>query len=145
MALSSNRWTVISPSEYQWERDALEYIRESLPDNESYRAWSNFEFISDDGSINEVDLLIATPCGLFLIEIKSRPASTNDILETISVLQKTPIESWTGIEMEDYLEGLKFSVCLPPTLAAAMVACRLHDITAIESLLSTLPTPRSQS
>lgn len=65
----------MSPSEYQWERDALDYIRENLPDNESYRAWSNFEFISDNGSINEVDLLVSTPCGFFLIEIKSRPGS----------------------------------------------------------------------
>src|SRR6266540_1173331 len=75
MALSSDRWKVISPSEYQWERDALDYIRENLPDSDSYRAWTNFEFISDDGSINEVDLLIVTPCGFFLIEIKSFPGS----------------------------------------------------------------------
>ncbi|MCI0661784.1 MAG: NERD domain-containing protein, partial [Acidobacteria bacterium] len=75
MALSSDRWKVISPSEYQWERDALDYIRENLPDSELYRAWTNFEFISDDGSINEVDLLIFAPCGFFLVEIKSRPGS----------------------------------------------------------------------
>src|SRR5262245_7969779 len=75
MALSSDRWKVISPSEYQWEREALDYIRENLPDSDSYRAWTNFEFISDDGSINEVDLLIVTPCGFFLIEIKSMPGS----------------------------------------------------------------------
>ncbi|MGH9838599.1 MAG: BREX system serine/threonine kinase PglW [Blastocatellia bacterium] len=75
MVLSSTRWHVISPPYYQWERDALEYIRENLPDNESYRAWTNFEFISDDGSINEVDLLILTPCGFFLVEIKSRPGA----------------------------------------------------------------------
>ena len=31
------------------------------------------EFIADDGSINEVDLLIFTPQGFFLVEIKSRP------------------------------------------------------------------------
>src|SRR5262245_26561979 len=75
MALSSDRWKVISPSEYQWEREALDYIRENLPDNEIYRAWTNFEFISDDGSINEVDLLIVTPCGFFLVEVKSQPGS----------------------------------------------------------------------
>jgi hypothetical protein len=36
--------------------------------------WSNFEFISNDGHINEVDALILTSKGLFLVEIKSRPA-----------------------------------------------------------------------
>ena len=45
----------------------------SVPDHEPYRAWANFEFIADDGSINEVDLLLFTPQGFFLIEIKSRP------------------------------------------------------------------------
>jgi hypothetical protein len=75
MALSLNRWILVSPSEYQWERDALDYIRENLPDSESYRAWTNFEFLADDGSINEVDLLIVTPAGFFLVEIKSRPGS----------------------------------------------------------------------
>ena len=44
-----------------------------FPDQEPYRAWSNFEFIADDGSINEVDLLVLTPAGFFLVEIKSRP------------------------------------------------------------------------
>lgn len=48
-------------------------MRSQFPTHEPYRAWSNFEFIADDGSINEVDLLIFTPQGFFLIEIKSRP------------------------------------------------------------------------
>ena len=33
----------------------------------------DFEFIADDGSINEVDLLVLTPKGFYLVEIKSRP------------------------------------------------------------------------
>ncbi|WP_299314376.1 BREX system serine/threonine kinase PglW, partial [uncultured Halomonas sp.] len=33
--------------------------------------WSNFEFIAQDGSINEVDLLVLTPKGCFLVEVKS--------------------------------------------------------------------------
>src|SRR5204862_6734586 len=51
----------------------LEFIRQQFPTHDADRAWSNFEFIADDGSINEVDLLVFTPQGLFLIEIKSRP------------------------------------------------------------------------
>ncbi len=66
-------WTEITPSQFPWEREALEFIRRHLPDHEPYRAWSNFEFIADDGSINEVDLLVLTPKGFFLVEIKSRP------------------------------------------------------------------------
>ncbi len=70
---NANNWTTIAESNFPWERDALELVRQQLPSHEPYRAWSNFEFIADDGSINEVDLLVFTPQGFFLIEIKSRP------------------------------------------------------------------------
>lgn len=70
---SSNNWTTITESNFPWEREALQYIRDRFPAHEPYRAWSNFEFIADDGSINEVDLLVFTKVGFFLIEIKSQP------------------------------------------------------------------------
>ncbi len=66
-------WMKIAESGYPWEREALEFVRTKFPSHEPYRAWSNFEFIADDGSINEVDLLVFTEKGFFLIEIKSRP------------------------------------------------------------------------
>ena len=69
----SPRWKEITRSEFPWEREALTFVRERLPDHEPYRAWSNFEFIGLDGSINEVDVLVLTPKGFFLIEIKSAP------------------------------------------------------------------------
>lgn len=73
MDATSPRWQSITDSEFPWEREALAFVRERLPDHEPYRAWSNFEFIADDGSINEVDLLVLTPKGFYLVEIKSRP------------------------------------------------------------------------
>lgn len=48
-------------------------MRARLPNHEPYRAWSNVEFIAGDGSVNEVDLLVVTPRGFFLVEIKSFP------------------------------------------------------------------------
>ena len=66
-------WKQITPSDFAWEREGLEYLKSKLPDHEPYRAWANFEFIAQDGSINEVDLLVLTPKGLFLVEIKSHP------------------------------------------------------------------------
>lgn len=64
-------WKQITPSDFSWEREALEYLRTQLPDHESYRAWANFEFIAQDGSINEIDLLVLTPKGLFLVQYLS--------------------------------------------------------------------------
>jgi serine/threonine protein kinase len=66
-------WIKVAESGFPWEREALEFVRAAFPSHEPYQAWSNFEFIADDGSVNEVDLLAFTPHGFFLVEIKSRP------------------------------------------------------------------------
>src|SRR4051795_257420 len=65
-------WVQFTPSEFSWERDALAFLKRNLPDHEPYRAWANFEFLLD-GSIGEVDTLVVSPKGVFLIEIKSWP------------------------------------------------------------------------
>ena len=67
------RWNTITPSQYPWERAALDFVREGLPDHDPYRAWANFEFQAANGAIYEVDLLVLTKQGLWLVEIKSRP------------------------------------------------------------------------
>ena len=67
----AKNWTTISESQFPWERDALDFVRGHFPTHEPYRAWSNFEFIAEDGSVNEVDLLVFSPKGFFLVEIKS--------------------------------------------------------------------------
>ncbi|BDI06346.1 BREX system serine/threonine kinase PglW [Sphaerotilus microaerophilus] len=73
MTLGTNRWHVIAPSSFPWEREALEWLRAQLPDREPWHVWTNFEFIDDEGKVNEVDALVLSPAGLFVVEIKSRP------------------------------------------------------------------------
>lgn len=67
----SSRWNEIPPSAFTHERAALRHVREVLPDRHPFAAWSNFTFISQHGHIREVDLLVATPSGLHLVEIKN--------------------------------------------------------------------------
>ena len=71
----SDNWITITESQYPWEREALEFIKSRFPAHEPYRAWSNFEFIAHDGSINEIDLLVFSRVGFFLVEIKSKPGT----------------------------------------------------------------------
>jgi serine/threonine protein kinase len=71
--MMTRSWTTITPSRYEHERQGLDFIRQGLPDHEPFRAWSNFEFLSDSGAVYEVDLLVLTKLGLFLIELKGRP------------------------------------------------------------------------
>ena len=70
---AAKNWICVTESSFACEQEALEFVRAQFPTHEPYRAWTNFEFIADDGSINEVDLLVFTPHGFFLVEIKSRP------------------------------------------------------------------------
>ncbi|MER2624819.1 MAG: BREX system serine/threonine kinase PglW [Accumulibacter sp.] len=73
MPMSLSRWQAVSQSPFAWEREALDWLRNHLPDREPWHAWTNFEFIDEEGRVNEVDALILSPAALFLIEIKSRP------------------------------------------------------------------------
>ena len=50
----ASNWIAVTESQFPWERDALEFVRTQFPTHEPYRAWANFEFIADDGSINDV-------------------------------------------------------------------------------------------
>jgi len=67
------RWTAISESNFAWEKAALDWLRDRLPDRDPWHVWSNFEFIDDEGKVNEVDALVLSPVGIFLVEVKSRP------------------------------------------------------------------------
>ena len=69
--MESPRWNIITPSQYEWERRGLDFIRTGLPDHDPYRAWANFEFQTNDGAIYEVDLLVLTKQGFWLVECKA--------------------------------------------------------------------------
>ncbi|MCZ2341285.1 MAG: BREX system serine/threonine kinase PglW [Bacteroidales bacterium] len=71
--MESPRWNMITPSQYEWERRGLDFIRTGLPDHDPYRAWANFEFQTADGAIYEIDLLVLTKLGFWLVECKAWP------------------------------------------------------------------------
>ncbi|MGW8973938.1 BREX system serine/threonine kinase PglW [Streptomyces platensis] len=80
------RWTTVTESEYEHERRGLEAIRRRLPDEEPWRAWSNFTFTANSGHVRESDLLVVAPAGVFLVELKDWHGSVhgggNDWVQT---------------------------------------------------------------
>lgn len=74
----AKQWFQERPSPYSWEQDALDHVRGLMPQAEPYRAWATFSFTAQSGRVNECDLLIAVPAGLFLIEIKSHPGQLHN-------------------------------------------------------------------
>lgn len=69
--MSNPRWTTITESAYPHERSALDRIRAAMPDTGPWRAWSNFTFATAAGKLYEIDLLIAAPAGLHMVELKT--------------------------------------------------------------------------
>jgi hypothetical protein len=72
MALSKTRRKRFAESRFPHERGALEFLSQGLPDSDPNLLYTNFEFIADDGSVNEIDALVITRAGVFLVEIKGR-------------------------------------------------------------------------
>ncbi|MEV0080554.1 NERD domain-containing protein [Nocardia neocaledoniensis] len=64
-------WTAVSASEHHHERRGLDAIIQRLPTDGPWRAWSNFELPVTDGNPFEIDLLLTTPSGLHMIELKA--------------------------------------------------------------------------
>ncbi|MFN9038329.1 MAG: hypothetical protein ACK5YO_18670, partial [Planctomyces sp.] len=58
-----HNWVGDSASRDQGFIAAIESIRSQFPAEDSWRAWCNFEFVAEDGSINDVDLLVFCPQG----------------------------------------------------------------------------------
>ncbi|WP_433391044.1 BREX system serine/threonine kinase PglW [Micromonospora sp. KLBMP9576] len=70
MREGSPRWEQINPSAYVHEQEGLRELAAYLPDAEPYHAWANVEFVGTDGSINEVDAVVLTRSGLYVLELK---------------------------------------------------------------------------
>ena len=64
------RWIEVSPSQFPHEAQGLALIRDIMPDETPFRAWSNFEFRDSRGRWHEVDLLLLGRGQLHLIELK---------------------------------------------------------------------------
>jgi serine/threonine protein kinase len=70
VAQKVQRWTEVTPSQFTHEAEGLNIIRALLPDQPSFRAWSNFEFRDGHGKWHEVDLLVIGRRRIHLVELK---------------------------------------------------------------------------
>lgn len=70
MSEDSGRWVEVSSSQFPHEAEGLAIVRDLLPREAPFRAWSNFEFRDSHGRWHEVDLLLLARDGLHLIELK---------------------------------------------------------------------------
>ncbi|WP_406305369.1 BREX system serine/threonine kinase PglW [Streptomyces sp. NBC_00885] len=86
--MREGRWVTVTESEFDHERRGLDAIRERLPDSDPWRAWSNFTFTANTGHVREVDLLVVTPGGVCMIELKDWHGSVTS--ENGTWVQTTP-------------------------------------------------------
>lgn len=70
MDSTSKRWRTMGDPASAAEAEALEAVRALLPDDAITHAWANLTFIDLQGRTAEVDVLLLTRAGLFVVELK---------------------------------------------------------------------------
>ncbi len=68
--MRDNNWHAVGPTATDAEAEALDAVRQLLPDDPMCHAWTNVEFQDRTGNINEVDLILLSARGLYVIELK---------------------------------------------------------------------------
>ncbi|GAB3230836.1 hypothetical protein GCM10027447_25540 [Glycomyces halotolerans] len=91
-----------------WEQQALDHVRELLPEVSGYWALQSFSFTSRTGRTRECDLFVATPGGLHLIEIKSHPGRAVNSGTTWYFERGKPVQNpqWLVEQKAKELKGL---------------------------------------
>lgn len=70
MKADSPHWIVMGPPATRAEEAALDAFRELLPDDGITTAWVNLTFIDNNGRSGEIDVLLLTRSGLYVVELK---------------------------------------------------------------------------
>lgn len=70
MKRDSPLWKVMGEAASPAEAAALDTFRDLLPDDGIATAWANLTFINDQGRTAEVDVLLLTTHGMYLVELK---------------------------------------------------------------------------
>jgi len=70
MRSDSPLWRVMGEPAQAQEAEALERVRELLPEDGIARGWANITFTDANGRLNEVDALLLTKAGLCIVELK---------------------------------------------------------------------------
>lgn len=70
MKADSPNWVVMGEPATPAEAAALDALRELLPDNGTVKAWVNLTFLDTSGRSGEIDVLLLTMKGLFVVELK---------------------------------------------------------------------------
>ncbi|MBS7546546.1 protein kinase domain-containing protein [Dietzia massiliensis] len=71
MRQDSERWTEVSRSAFDHEKQGLALLAGAVPDSSPYRVWANFEFQDSHGQWHEVDALVVGQSRIHLLELKS--------------------------------------------------------------------------
>jgi serine/threonine protein kinase len=73
MALSKARYE-IGTTHYAYERAAVQFLVDALPDRAPYHLFALKDLATADGRRYEIDAIVVAPKAVFLVEIKSHPA-----------------------------------------------------------------------
>ncbi|NJQ04443.1 BREX system serine/threonine kinase PglW [Streptomyces lonarensis] len=135
--MEDGRWTTVTESEFEHERRGLEAIRRLLPNEEPWRAWSNFTFTAERGHVREVDLMVTAPAGVFLIELKDWHGSVSGggsswVQTKLSGVQRrhgNPLHltNQKAKELAGLIKGVEKGARKQPGIWVGEAVCFTHD------------------
>jgi serine/threonine protein kinase len=74
MALSEGRIFRGGETDFPWEREAIKFVEDELPDSDPHLIWPLHELLDPgSGRLYEIDVMVLARNALFLVEIKSHP------------------------------------------------------------------------
>ncbi|MFO0608968.1 MAG: protein kinase [Polyangiales bacterium] len=74
MGLPRDRVLADGHTPHPWERQAVEFIKSALPNENPYVLWALVELVEPSGRRHEIDALVLGHNALYLVEVKSHPA-----------------------------------------------------------------------
>lgn len=80
MKPTKTRWVPFGAPVSAAEDAALTKLCEVLPDDAVSHGWTNLTFTDLDGRIHEIDALILTKVGVFVVELKGWRGATTSVV-----------------------------------------------------------------
>ena len=74
MPIPQSRVRLSGKTPYAHEKEAIEFVKQQLPDADPYQVWELAELLDPStGRVSEIDMLVLGPRALYVVEIKSHP------------------------------------------------------------------------
>lgn len=141
MSLSPVRWKRYAESRFAHEREALEYLRDGLPDSDPCILYSSFEFIGDDGSVIDPMADVFSLGAISFHIFSGRPPAANaaELNQVLTEQKGLPLAAALDGATPRLQEFIREATCPALLLRTETAADFLAGLDAVEEELTGPP------